>query len=156
MGYRDDFYIKDNILGYTGNLHKDPTVYFADAGGTAPKIAKVNGKDKVLVSFGHITQFHDMADNIGRGPVDESTSYSIYNNAQGFAEECVYGPRECDRVFGKGVAKELEKYGEEGVTKDGHYIFHPSRNLFIPVNSGSIDTLAKAITKFTELKDRDK
>jgi hypothetical protein len=156
MGYRDDFYIKDNILGYTGNVNKDPTVYFADAGGTAPRLAKVNGRDQVLVSFGHITQWHEVTNNIGRGPVMESTSYSIYNNAKGAAEECIYGPRECDRLFGKDMAKELEQYGEEGVTKDGHYIFHPSRNLFIPVNSGTLDTLVKAITKFTELKERDR
>ena len=33
MGYRDDFYIKDNILGYTGDLSDIKfTVYFADAG----------------------------------------------------------------------------------------------------------------------------
>jgi hypothetical protein len=156
MGYRDDFYIKDNILGYTGTIGKDPTVYFADAGGTAPRLAKVNGKDHVLVTFGHITQFHDIADNIGRGAVMESTSYSIYNNAQGFAEECIYGPRECDRLFGKGAAKDLQKYGEAGVTKDGHYIFHPSRNLFIPVNKGTIDSLAEAIRNFTAVKEREK
>lgn len=156
MGYRDDFYTKENILGYTGTIGKKPTVYFADAGGIAPKLAKVDGKDKVLVSFGHITQFHDIANNIGREEVMESTSYSIYNNAKGAAEECIYGPRECDRLFGKGAAKDLQQYGEDGVTKDGHYIFHPSRNLFIPVNKGTLDALADAIRNFTELKDRYK
>lgn len=156
MAYRDDFYKKENILGYTGDLNKNPTVYFADAGGDSPRLVNIGGKDQVLVTFGHITQHHDLADNIGRGIVLESHSYSIYNNAKGQAEECVYGPRETNRLFGKGAAKDLEKYGEDGVTKDGHYIFHPSRNRFIPVNSGSIDILALAIQKFTELKERER
>ena len=28
MGYRDDFYTKDNIVGYTGDIANNPTVYF--------------------------------------------------------------------------------------------------------------------------------
>ena len=32
MGYEDEFYSQDNILGYTGDLHDNPTVYFAEAG----------------------------------------------------------------------------------------------------------------------------
>jgi hypothetical protein len=155
MGYRDDFYKKDNILGYTGELLDNPSVYFADAGGTSPRLVNVGGKDQVLVSFGHITQHHSMADNIGRGAVLESHSYSIYNNSQGAAEECVHGPRECERIFGEKGRKEMESYGEEGVTKDGHYIFHPSRNKFIPVNKGTIDILAKAIDKFPQVKKRE-
>ena len=31
MGNRDDFYTAENIIGYTGNLHNNPTVYFANA-----------------------------------------------------------------------------------------------------------------------------
>jgi len=155
MGYRDDFYKKDNILGYTGNLTESPTVYFADAGGVNPRTVMIADVEQVLVTFGHITQAHSIADNVGRGVVMESHSYSIFNNAQGLAEECIYGPRECDRLFGKGMAAELEKYGEEGVTRDGHYIFHPSRNAFIPVNRGTIELLALAIEKFQEIKQRE-
>ena len=52
MGYRDDFYIVDFIIGYTGVLHKSPSVYFFDPAKNA---------------FGHITQHHEVANNIGRG-----------------------------------------------------------------------------------------
>jgi hypothetical protein len=74
MGYRDDFYKKDNILGYTGDLMKDPTVYFADAGGLNPKTVDVDGRTQVLVSFGRITQDHPHKNNIGRGKVHECYS----------------------------------------------------------------------------------
>ena len=155
MGYRDDFYKKSNILGYTGELKSKPTVYFADAGGINPKTVMIAGVEQVVVTFGHITQAHSLRDNVGRGTVMESHSYSIYNNSQGFAEECVYGPTECERLFGQENREKLEGYGEEGVTHDGHYIFHPSRNRFIPVNRGTIDVLALAIDKFKDIKPRD-
>ncbi len=155
MGYKDGFYIKDNILGYTGDLNNNPTVYFADAGGINPKIVNVDGRQQVVVTFGHITQAHDDPTNVGRGAVMESYSYSIYNNSQGFAEECVYGPRECERLFGREGRIELEGYGDEGVTADGHYIFHPSRNRFIPVNNGNVNILALAIEKFKDVKVRE-
>lgn len=47
--YRPDFYVRENIIGYTGALHESPTVYFKS--------------DK---EFGHITQAHGKRDNVGR------------------------------------------------------------------------------------------
>lgn len=53
MGYKDDFYCIGNMIGYTGDIHDFPTVYFLRevAGGSF---------------YGHITQKHDLPGNVGR------------------------------------------------------------------------------------------
>lgn len=63
MGYRDDFYKTENVIGYTGQVRKKPTVYFFD------------GKE-----FGHITQYHPIPLNIGREGVRQSINYTIRND----------------------------------------------------------------------------
>lgn len=63
MGYRDDFYKVENLIGYTGNVRKDPTVYFFDGD-----------------HFGHITQYHHIPINIGRSRLRRSINYSIRND----------------------------------------------------------------------------
>lgn len=144
MGYRDDFYTKDNILGYTGTLEDNPTVYFADAGGINPRTVKVGGKDKVLVSFGHITQVHEIATNVGRERVGESYSYTIANviyDGKERAQECVYGQEELDKLGLRGYP-----------TPDGHLDWHVSRNRFESVTAGNIQILALAITKHQNIK----
>ncbi len=67
--YRDDFYIVQNIIGYTGNITSNPTVYFKDG-----------------YSFGRITQDHPDRDNIGRNKVRVENDYKI-SNMNGKAEE---------------------------------------------------------------------
>ena len=62
MGYRDDFYMVQYIIGYTGDLHAFPTVYF------------IKGNE-----YGHITQKHDESQNVGRMEVYLSDTYSIGN-----------------------------------------------------------------------------
>lgn len=62
MGYRDDFYMVQNIIGYTGDLHDFPTVYF------------LKGDE-----FGHITQKHAESQNVGRMEVYSSNKYFIGN-----------------------------------------------------------------------------
>ena len=74
MSYRDDFYIPRNIIGYTGNINNNPTVYFQ------------NG-----ASYGHITQAHDIRQNIGREEVCQAQDYRIFNNVHGTAEEWAGG-----------------------------------------------------------------
>ena len=146
MGYRDDFYKKDNILGYTGDLMKDPTVYFADAGGLNPNTVDVDGRTQVLVSFGRITQVHPHEDNVGRGKVHECYSYSISNvteNGREQAKECVYGRSELKAIGMR------QKGGE-----NDHLSFHTSRNRFEQVTSGNIEILALAIAKFPNAKDK--
>lgn len=70
MSYEDSFYVADNIVGYTGDLNDNPTVYF-----------QLGNK------FGRITQDHPKADNIGRNKVREYEDYSHTNNSQNKAEE---------------------------------------------------------------------
>jgi hypothetical protein len=62
MGYRDDFYISENIIGYTGSLGDRPTVYFQ------------HGNE-----FGRITQHHPNPGNVGRNVVRKQDDYDIAN-----------------------------------------------------------------------------
>lgn len=66
MAYRDDFYIAANIIGYTGDVNNNPTVYFR------------NGND-----FGRITQAHNNPNNVGRNVVRTYADYQIANTGQG-------------------------------------------------------------------------
>jgi len=65
MAYRDDLYAADNLIGYTGQIHKMPTVYFRKGN-----------------LFGHITQYHDLPQNNGREEVGNSAEYKIANEPQ--------------------------------------------------------------------------
>ncbi len=73
MSYRGDFYIPQNIIGYTGNISNNPTVYFQ------------NG-----TSYGHITQSHDIRQNVGREEVRQAQDYAI-RNVNGRAQEWAGG-----------------------------------------------------------------
>lgn len=64
MPYHDTFYTFTNIIGYTGQLHCGPTVYFrCDATNRA----------------GHITQSHHRPQNIGREYPFEMMNYRMEN-----------------------------------------------------------------------------
>lgn len=159
MGYRDDFYKAENIIGFTGDLANNPTVYFADAGGKSPKLEKVGGSDKVVVSFGHITQAHSIAANVGREAVREAYSYSIFNvpdtsvpgleDATGklVAQECVYGEQELNKLNLEGFKTEPKKSRNEQ-----HLDWHVSRNKFMEVSPGNLKILATAIDKHQNQK----
>jgi hypothetical protein len=62
MGYEDAFYKPENIVGYTGSLGVNPTVYFESA-------------DKV----GRITQEHPNSNNVGRNIVRNKACYTAVN-----------------------------------------------------------------------------
>jgi hypothetical protein len=62
MGYRDNFYVVENIRGYTGALYQRPTVYFQS-----------NAEE------GRITQVHEDATNVGRNVVRPSAGYEVKN-----------------------------------------------------------------------------
>ena len=161
MGYRDDFYKEENILGYTGQLGSNPTVYFADAGGVNPKLQQVGDKQKVVVQFGHITQAHDDSTNVGRERVREAFSYSICNvvdrsvpgleNPTGkeIAQECVYGEQELNKIGLQGYKTDLGKSRNEQ-----HLDWHVSRNRFESVHSGNRKQLAMAINNHPDKKIR--
>ncbi len=112
MGYRDDFYTAENIIGYTGTVHADPTVYFF--------------RDH---EYGHITQNHGIAQNVGRGPVRRHEDYRIDNRDVKGEQRCV------EYANGK--------------------VFHISRNVFVgkdALSDEQMAVLAQSVTNHTELK----
>ena len=74
MGYRDDFYKKENITGYTGTIGNKETVYFKKGN-----------------TFGRITQDHKNLTNIGREAPREAADYKIENSPDGHAREYAEG-----------------------------------------------------------------
>ncbi len=72
--YGEDFYKKENIIGYTGNPHTQPTVYFRDG-------------DR----FGRITQAHGNPRNVGRNLIREHLDYQIANTGVGGKAQEFYG-----------------------------------------------------------------
>jgi len=68
--YAPDFYVKENIIGFTGNLYSNPTVYFQNN-----------------IAYGHITQSHSNPNNIGRELVNYSHRYTIGNTGMGGTSE---------------------------------------------------------------------
>ncbi len=154
MGYMDDFYTEANIIGHTGSLADNPTVYFADAGIMNPVTRVVNGKNQVMVKFGHITQHHDLPGNIGRETVHEAYSYSISNvssQAAGYD-----GPDKLvsqEAIFAQDTTHDLNcdlsKLYQMG---DGHLETHTSRNPFNAVTPFTRSRLAPAIKKFPDRK----
>lgn len=98
MGYKDDFYSVDNIIGYTGDINNMPTVYFQRR---LQPIGQGN-----WIEFGHITQQHGHADNVGREELDPSDDYTIDN-------EFIQGQmRSVERIQGRAI--------------------HYSRSIFVP------------------------
>ena len=157
MGYRDDFYTQENIVGYTGVLDdgtKPPSVYF---------VQRVqNG-----VFYGHITQYYDDPKNVGREPVRRCSVYAITNQdcqvkeADGrtvtkyVAHECITNaqdPREIsingsETVDSKATGIKMGK----GFTE-----VHPSRNPFFLVNAGNRPILEDSIPAHPELKPKNR
>ena len=72
--YEDGFYKRSNIIGYTGDINVNPTVYFK------------NGN-----KFGRITQYHNNKTNIGRNQVRIAADYKISNGPSGKAQEFYNG-----------------------------------------------------------------
>lgn len=60
--YEPNFYIPENIIGYTGILQKNPTVYFLSK-----------------TQYGHITQVHEEWKNVGREVIYPNATYTFGN-----------------------------------------------------------------------------
>lgn len=71
MTYEDAFYVVENIIGYSGPLYDHPTVYFRDGSGV--------GQSRNGPRSGHITQLHEIKENMGRETVVNDPGYSIEN-----------------------------------------------------------------------------
>ena len=81
MPYRADFYIPENIIGYTGQIDNNPTVYFMEGPAHGPN------------EYGHITQAHRIGPNEGRETVRSSAQYEMRAGAAGNLEEWDAGRR---------------------------------------------------------------
>jgi hypothetical protein len=102
-------YQAHNVIGSTRAPGQRPTVYYRSGSGT----------------FGHITQEHDLLDNVGREPAGKHAQYSFGNT----------GP--------EGQLQE----------KFGAYVFHQSRNPFVPAQSDEErESLGQAHRDFPRLK----
>ena len=159
MGYYDQLYRRDNIIGYSGQLNNNPTVYFMtesrDEKGSL-KTKTVGGVAQILFLNGHITQHHNDASNIGREKVKESYSYSIMNvgadKISGFGEGEIQGKRLQEVYHQSEVAPDNKSYFP---TPDGFSDFHVSRSVFTQVSwkdGATLDELAKSIARFPYIK----
>lgn len=62
--FESDFYQPQNIIGHTGNIDSNPTVYYLEKGAKKQR-------------FGHITTAHKTADNVGKEKVHASRDYKM-------------------------------------------------------------------------------
>jgi hypothetical protein len=65
VAYAPEFYVPENIIGYTGVLDKNPTVYFLSA-----------------THYGHITQVHEKWRNVGRETIRPNAKYKFGNTGK--------------------------------------------------------------------------
>lgn len=130
MGYRDDFYIAENIIGYTGTATLHPTVYF-----------------KYQYLFGHITQNHRNPQNIGRTVVYWATDYCAMNYSKEITDPAI-------------LEKLTPRTTENGRMFEFYHgeVRHKSRDQFIPVqnlNTTLSSQLFIAIHSYPRMKIKD-
>ena len=130
MGYYDDFYQPGNILGYTGILTENPSVYFLqDLGHTQV--------------FGRITQAHEDSDNVGRSLVRRAANYKwTYKNSHGVHYES---------AFVTDVWSDRDGWVAVNAFWD-----HESRSPFHRAEYKELFTLMVAILTYPDLKKKDK
>jgi hypothetical protein len=110
----DTLYQPHNVIGTTSAKGQRPTVYYRTASGT----------------FGHITQEHGMADNIGREIADKHPHYTYGNEINKRGKEVLV-----ERINGRSI--------------------HTSRNALKPINTKKQrEAAATAHLNFPHLKHR--
>lgn len=128
MGYRDEFYISQNIIGYTGSPQNNPTVYFDDN-----------------VHYGSITQFHDDVDAIGRSILKLSAEHTLLNYSADMEDGTTSELPLLERTRQLGAMFE-HQFG---------VVTHLSRNPFVPIKEGNSSLrafLSIAIERFQNVK----
>ncbi len=125
MPYGDELYKPENIVAYTGDIDKNPSVYF--------QIDHGNGN----ITYGHITQDHDNKFNIGKEEVRTSDSYELKN-------EMVYNKET--------KLNELRSFEYDQNRKQGTH-FHKSRNPHIKVDPNDFDTKVKLVEAISACKE---
>jgi len=131
MTYRPDFYTAENIVGYTGDLHNDPTVYF-----------------ETYTEHGRITQFHHKWDNVGRNEVRQNLLFVLEG------QECTLYRFQSGNLESVGVLQEFYATHDEEMILDDFY--HESRNLLVLAGAQEIPILAAAIDLHTQLKRKSR
>jgi hypothetical protein len=140
--YEPGFFLRKNIIGYTGDPTDYPTVYFSQP----PVISLVASPEqlsagrKKFVRYSHITQKHSLKTNVGRGILEECCDYRIVNTR--FDDHLQLQ----EYVIGRTSTR---LHAEE------EHEFHTSRNQFMPAHGGVLDELARAIDRYRFLKNYD-
>ena len=140
MSYRDDFYIRDHIVGYTADdndITKTPTVYFESD-----------------TEFGHITQVHKRQENTGRGRVRNKLLFIMEG------EECFLYKYNSRSERARGKIRLHERYeaisGSRAADPEFELALHLSRNEFVTdLTDEAKDTLAAVIGEFPLLKKKE-
>lgn len=148
MAYEPNFYQAQNIVGYTGEIGKSPTVYFMDN-----------------KNYGHITQDHPCPLNVGREPIHaliaspaqgtdingmrltlfyRATNDPTSNQLVEWYEKVYTPPRTPGGRRGAVVGLGYE----QGVK------VHTSRNTFIESDDTTRPALEEALKKFEDIKKR--
>lgn len=152
--YQLDFYTYENVIGYTGDLSGDSTVYFK----------KVDGG---RVKFGHITQVHSASGNIGREAVFElgKRNYTIGNKwveKEYVAVESVETKAQylelIDQMAEAGI-EDTDFPTSSELPSIGPYEFHRSRNPLVETGFEKLSAdkqsiIFKAIINNPRVKDR--
>ncbi len=115
MGYRDDFYNETHYIGRTGNSNSTATYYFH------------NTKTH---EFGHITQHHEVGNNIGREKVLTDLLYQ-------------YQKPPYTTLFWEFSPKHMPKSTP-----------HTSRNKFTRASQAHLSALKITLKHFTKMKTR--
>ena len=128
MGYKDEFYIRPNIIGYTGTPQNNPTVYFDDG-----------------IHYGSITQHHEDPNAVGRTNLRLSAEHHLLNYTPNMEDGYVISFPGMERAREVGAMLEL---------KSGQ-VTHISRNPFVPVKQADTQLMAiltMSIERFKNLK----
>ena len=159
MGYRDDFYTEENIVGYTGDINNNPTVYFEKNHG--------NGE----ISYGRITQSHGDPENQGRefilkekeGKVLRTNERVFYDDIENAQTVHQFEENNKGLKFDINKISTIEdnngktwKVGERFVERNGEDT-HISRGVLkTEISSADREELAKSANKFKDIKEKQK
>ncbi len=152
MPYGDDLYKKENIFAYTGEIGKNPTVYF--------RREVINDTGQKMTEYGRITQDHNNKFNVGRAEVAQSTKYKIKNKIVQ-RDEIIDGKKtgkQVDVLRSKEYAVLPKKGQKKGDKVEYEYRrFHTSRNPHVEVASDdhkTKDLLASALEAHKDIKPK--
>jgi hypothetical protein len=131
MVYRHDFYDVQNIYGYSGDIERNPTVYFLSA-----------------TEHGRITQDHHNSANIGRDVVKRNEGYTFWDELD---DKGKLRTVEQEKFVG------YEEFGEHNVFNK----VHRSRNVLVLLSDTTDaearanlrSLLSQSIWRYTELKE---